>query len=128
MKTEFNPKACITCPKCSSYPLRHDNVVYCPNCGFKVELKPHHDPVRRWAEVVRRYELNASKPRTTFISPPPKTKEKEPFTPETEKKKRYPEACHFGEDYFDGDGYYTPACSERSSRERLGLLDASRMC
>lgn len=129
MKTKFNPKACITCPKCCTYPQYQDHVVFCPNCGFKVELKPHHEPVQHWDEAVRKYELEVSKGRTTYQAPPKKSKDKkkeEEFTPETEKKKRYPEAYNFPEDYFDGDGLYWPACSERSSRERLGFEDASR--
>lgn len=132
MKTDFNPKACITCPKCCTYPQYQDHVVFCPNCGFKVELKPHHcRPEHVWDKAVREYELNANKPRTTYVSPPPKSKDKkkeeeEEFTPETEKKKRYPEAYNPPDDYFDGDGYYRPACSEYSSRLRLGFEDAAR--
>lgn len=128
MKTEFNPRACVTCPKCSTYPKYQDNTVYCPNCGFKVELKPHQcRPEHYWNEAVRKYELETYKERTTFVPRPPKkkNKEEEEFTPENEKKKRWPEAYHFSEDYFDGDGYYMPACSEESSRIRLGLSDAT---
>lgn len=130
MKTDFNPKACVTCPKCSTYPKYQDHMVFCPNCGFKVELKPHQcRPEHVWDKAVRAYELNVNKPRTTYVSRPEKSKDKkkeEEFTPENEKKKRYPEAYNFPEDYFDGDGYYWPACSERASCERLGFEDATR--
>ena len=99
--------------------------MYCPNCGFKVELKPHQfRPESVWDKAVRAYELQVSKGRTTYVSPPPKKKEKEEFTPETEKKKRYPEPA-YDCDYLDFDGEYIPICSERSSRERLGFMDAT---
>lgn len=129
MKTN-DLKGAITCPKCCTAPVCKDNMVYCPNCGFKVECKPHqccHKSI--WNKAVREYEHQVLKERTTYKLKVKKEKKKKTdeneFTPESEKRKRYPEACHYSDDYFDGDGYYYPACSEEASRIRLGFENAA---
>lgn len=121
-KEPFNPKKCVTCPHCSTYPVYKDHVVYCPNCGFKVELKPYHEPVQHWdkAVLIEERKMLAKK---TVLS-------KKSYSKSLKDNARSWNVNYADmrddDGIIDPDGFYYDPCSERQSRIRLGFYDAAQ--
>lgn len=122
MKKEFNPKKCITCHKCSSYPVYKDHAVFCPNCGFRVELKLHQaDPTQHWNNAVTNAERILLAKKTVRSGKSYKA------TLKANAHWMQPlDTCMDDDGIFDPDGFYYEQCSERSCAERLGFIDATR--
>lgn len=111
----------LSCPRCSTYPVKHGKAVICPHCGFYVTIQPKEgNEVQQWNRAVRAADAQQNKAHTTHSGLSYKeTLKRNAYRLPWSSLDRYDET-----DRYNGRGG-VDACSERQSRQRLGFDDCS---
>lgn len=113
------PERLLSCPHCSTYPKSDGTVARCPNCGFHVTLSSKEGTeVQQWNRAVVSIERATAKKHTIHNGRSySENLKRNTYRPSRNSLSRADET-----ERYNG---YGDQCSERQSRQRLGLEDCS---